>query len=615
MTLRTRCARVAAFGVTTLLLTLLPAADGAGEIRYRTLFQDPGVVPAADFSLEAHAIGLIESSPPGSHITIALRDFNRVPVADALIAAHGRGVLIDAVIDGQERNRAVVRRLLAALGPEHFVVCGTPTFAFNSCIADVGPPSLQHNKFLTFSRLADGREHVVLQTSENFFEPTQFNYYNDMVEISGDVALYDAYVEYLHAMQAQVRSDDHYVVRSGDDGRNTMFPSPRRQADLSTDDTIVDRMDEIDCSEGGSPSGRGLIRIANMAFRSARAVIMRKLVELHGEGCDIDVVVSSADGDIIAGLVAAGVPVHPLFLRQTATRPQVIVHDKFWVVDAKSTLTGRRTKVAYAGSSNWRDDQQRSDDLLLRIVDDGVYADYLAYWETIRSRAVSDLPRTGEDATPAVTALAATPAPGASSWNTTDVTARIAASDGHLASAGGLDRLHIETTGAQPGTFDFPGEQDGYNVQELTIAAEGETTIAHTAFDVRGNLPATQTAVVRIDKTAPVLAGLPDHCVLWPPNGRLVRVAGVSAADAVSGLGALSVTASSNARRDTRDVVIKGGTVFLRAERRRHGRGRVYEIVATAHDVAGNATTATATCTVPRSRHRGAGRGIAAGPE
>ena len=242
------------------------------------------MVPAADFSLEAHAIGLIESTPSGSQITVALRDFNRVPVADALIAAHGRGVLIDAVIDGQERNRAVVRRLLAALGPEHFVVCGTPTFAFNSCIANVGPPSLQHNKFLTFSRLADGREHVVLQTSENFFEPTQFNYYNDMVEISGDVALYDAYVEYLHAMQAQVRSDDHYVIRSGDDGRNTMFPSPRRQADLSTDDTIVDRMDEIDCSEGGSPSGRGLIRIANMAFRSARAVIMRKLVELHRDG-------------------------------------------------------------------------------------------------------------------------------------------------------------------------------------------------------------------------------------------------------------------------------------------------------------------------------------------
>ena len=57
-----------------------------------------------------------------------------------------------------------------------------------------------------------------------------------------------------------------------------MFPSPRPQPDRVTDDTIVDRLDEVDCSEGGSPSGKGLIRIANMAFRSERAVIMRKLV-------------------------------------------------------------------------------------------------------------------------------------------------------------------------------------------------------------------------------------------------------------------------------------------------------------------------------------------------
>ena len=39
MTLRTRSARVAAFGVTTLLLTLLPAAEGAGEIGALTLLQ------------------------------------------------------------------------------------------------------------------------------------------------------------------------------------------------------------------------------------------------------------------------------------------------------------------------------------------------------------------------------------------------------------------------------------------------------------------------------------------------------------------------------------------------------------------------------------------------
>ena len=46
-----------------------------------------------------------------------------------------------------------------------------------------------------------------------------------------------------------------------------------------------------------------------------------------------------------------------------------------------------RTKVVYAGSANWRQDQHQTDDALLRIVDDGVYADYDAYWLEMRERA------------------------------------------------------------------------------------------------------------------------------------------------------------------------------------------------------------------------------------
>ena len=114
-----------------------------------------------------------------------------------------------------------------------------------------------------------------------------------------------------------------------------------------------------------------------MAFRSERIVILHKLIDLQRAGCDVEVVLSNADGDIMTGLLLAGIPVHPFFLRAAAPRPQVIVHDKFWLVDARSAASGERVKLTYAGSSNWRGDQQRSDDLLLRIADDGVYADYL----------------------------------------------------------------------------------------------------------------------------------------------------------------------------------------------------------------------------------------------
>jgi hypothetical protein len=150
-----------------------------------------------------------------------------------------------------------------------------------------------------------------------------------MIEIDGDEPLHAAYESYVRDLQAQVRSSDHYLVLP-EAGPNTIFTSPRAQPDPETNDIIAERMAEIDCSKGGSASGRGLIRVANMAFRSERAVIMDKLVELHREGCEVDVIATNLDGDIVAGLAAEGIRVRPFFLRRlSAAQPQVIVHSKF----------------------------------------------------------------------------------------------------------------------------------------------------------------------------------------------------------------------------------------------------------------------------------------------
>jgi len=166
--------------------------------------------------------------------------------------------------------------------------------------------------------------------------------------------------------------------------------------------------------------------------------------------------------------------------------------------------------------------------------------------------------------------------------------------------ASGLARLHVELSGAQSGTWEFAGETDGYNVEELAITAEGETNLTYFSQDAKGNAEAPRSSVIRVDKAAPAIAGLPRRCKLWPPNRKLVRVADVSATDALSGVRSLTVTASSNARSDAGDVVVDGGSVWLRAEKRRHGRRRTYTIVATATDVAGNSTTANGRCVVRR---------------
>jgi len=129
------------------------------------------------------------------------------------------------------------------------------------------------------------------------------------------------------------------------------------------------------------------------------------------------------------------------------------------------------------------------------------------------------------------------------------------------------------------------------------------TTLTCSATNGVG-LSRSASVTVAIDKTKPVIAGMPaDGCRLWPPNHKLVQVATVTAADGVSGLASFTVTAtSSQPQGSPPDVVILPSgpnryVVQLRAERT-GGRDRTYTITANAGDIAGNTATAAATCTV-----------------
>ena len=141
------------------------------------------------------------------------------------------------------------------------------------------------------------------------------------------------------------------------------------------------------------------------------------------------------------------------------------------------------------------------------------------------------------------------------------------------------------------------------NSASVTLTAQGITTLTYFATDNAGNVETAKTLTVQIDETPPVISGLPSlGCLIWPPNHKLVQVATVTAADALSGLvpGSFKVTGTSNDPADGQIVVSGGPTQFL--VQLGADKDQVYTLTATASDLAGNSATTQATCIVPHDQ-------------
>ena len=186
------------------------------------------------------------------------------------------------------------------------------------------------------------------------------------------------------------------------------------------------------------------------------------------------------------------------------------------------------------------------------------------------------------DKTPPTLGATLTPLPNGNGWNNTNVTAQFTATDA-------LSGVAIVSS-------------------PVTLTSEGKgQVVMGTATDRAGNT-ASLNVTVNIDKTPPVISGLPAAgCTLWPPNHQLVQVANVSATDALSGVapGSFLVTGASNEATNAGgsgstapDILIDGGNVEVRAERSGSGNGRVYTVDATATDLAGNVAIASGDCVV-----------------
>ena len=138
-------------------------------------------------------------------------------------------------------------------------------------------------------------------------------------------------------------------------------------------------------------------------------------------------------------------------------------------------------------------------------------------------------------------------------------------------------------------------------VGPFQVSGDGEHTLQYRSIDRAEHVETTHSVRFAIDATAPVISGMPLACALWPANNKFVQVAAVTAADNLSGVapGSFTIGVLTNEPGTESDIIITAGMVQVRATRLGSGTGRVYTVDSQVSDVAGNMTTATATCTVP----------------
>jgi len=219
---------------------------------------------------------------------------------------------------------------------------------------------------------------------------------------------------------------------------------------------------------------------------------------------------------------------------------------------------------------------------------------------TVTAGAVTTADLGVESVAPVTTATVTPASPdGANGWYRSAVTVTLGASD----NCSGVARTEFSTDGGvtwEPYTGD------------LALVSDGVSTIHYRSVDIAGNAEAAQSLTVKIDQTAPTVSLSADPSLIWPPNGRTVPVVISGAgADATSGLAEVSyvVTDEYGLPLGIPSRLLNGGSATwadqLEVEARRHGYdsdGRVYQVVATLVDVAGNTATATAIIRVPHDQ-------------
>jgi phosphatidylserine/phosphatidylglycerophosphate/cardiolipin synthase-like enzyme len=333
-------------------------------------FTNPPSAAGNDPTILAELVRLVDATPAGEEIRIAIHSLTVNEVASALAAAKQRGVTVYAVEDGSDQfdEDESPRKLHEALG-DHHRFCGDGVKGGNEGCITRDASGIMHTKLALFSRATDPngtpRSNVSWFGSANLTHATGAKTFNNTVSVYGDSELYDGFVQYFGRLWSMTHytGNDFYDASAKRGFINAatarVYASPEQDGDL-----VYNRLDDIDAD------GSCRIRVAQAMIHGSRSALVDLLVRHKKHGCRVWVVASSIDPAPLATLKAAGIPV----------RHQK-VHDKTVLVKARFAGSEKTRSLIFTGSHNWTHSANyRNDELFVRLESEDLYDAYYAHF-------------------------------------------------------------------------------------------------------------------------------------------------------------------------------------------------------------------------------------------
>ena len=325
--------------------------------------------PEEDNTTFAVFLDLVRNTPPGERIRILAHSFSFVPAAEALVAAHQRGVDVQVVVDrGVSGDFTAPRLLREELG----------TARRDRSFIYFAPGDL-HQKTWSFTRTGRSRDVVLVGSMNLTYQSAR--QYTDVVSYVGrrDVRrVFDR--RFVHLVRDLPQARPESSVRLGRD-QAWFFPGYD-----SNSDPVLAQLAAV-------PAAGAEIRVVMYAWLDERGLaIARLLAEKAAAGADVEVVLGPSIGASVRAVLDDS---------QIAVRPGVFadgddVHHKLTLVRYPDTDTGTGadgpgpgTRFVLTGSDNFTTKSLDRPELLLRL-NDSAYRRYDRWVDRLVARGRSE---------------------------------------------------------------------------------------------------------------------------------------------------------------------------------------------------------------------------------